>query len=67
MAGSAGAYQSSNQDTHSSPKERRLTVSNQIGFSELLQGILGPERKILASEKEMSHFVMRIDELEELF
>jgi len=41
-------------------------MSNQIGFSELLQSILGPERKILASDKEMFHFAMKIDELEEL-
>jgi len=41
-------------------------VSDQIGFSELLQSILGPERKILASDKEMFHLAMRIDELEEI-
>ncbi|MFH1716849.1 MAG: hypothetical protein ABIF19_05825 [Planctomycetota bacterium] len=41
-------------------------MDDQLGFSELLQGILGPERKILCGDKEMFHFAMSIDELEEL-
>jgi len=32
----------------------------------LLQGILGSERKILCGDKEMFHFAMKTDELEEL-
>jgi len=41
-------------------------MDNQLGFSELLQGILGSEKKILSGRKDMFHFTMRIDELEEL-
>ena len=41
-------------------------MDNQLGFSELLQGILGSEKKILCGDKEMFHFAMNIDELEEL-
>jgi len=41
-------------------------VDDQLGFSELLQGILGPERKILCGEEEVFHFAMKIDGLEEL-
>lgn len=39
---------------------------DQLGFSELLQGILGSENKILSGRKDMFQFAMRIDELEEL-
>jgi hypothetical protein len=39
MAWTAGAYQGRGQDTHSSPRERRLTVDDQLGFSELLEGM----------------------------
>lgn len=38
----------------------------QLGLSNLLQGILGSENKILSGRKDMFHFAMRIDELEEL-
>ena len=38
----------------------------QLGLSNLLQGILGPEKNILCRNKEMFHFAMKIDELEEL-
>ena len=41
-------------------------MDNQLGFTELLQGILGSEKKILSGRKDMFHFAMRIDELEEL-
>ncbi len=41
-------------------------MDNQLGFSELLQGILGPENKILSGHKDTFHFAMRVDELEEL-
>jgi hypothetical protein len=41
-------------------------VEDQLGFSELLQGILGSEKKILSGRKDMFHFAMRVDELEEL-
>ncbi|MFC1603870.1 hypothetical protein ACFL5F_02480 [Planctomycetota bacterium] len=41
-------------------------MDNQLGFSELLQGILGSEKKILSGHKDMLHFAMRVDELEEL-
>lgn len=41
-------------------------MDNQLGFSELLQGILGSESNILSGRKDMFHFAMKIDELEEL-
>ena len=41
-------------------------MDNQLGLLNLLQGILGPENKILSGRKDMFHFGMRIDELEEL-
>ena len=41
-------------------------MDNQLGFSELLQGILGSEKKILSGRKDTFHLAMRIDELEEL-
>ena len=41
-------------------------MDNQLGFSELLQGILGSEKKILSGCKDTFHFAMRVDELEEL-
>jgi hypothetical protein len=41
-------------------------VDEQLGFSELLQGILGLEKKILSGCKDIFHFAMKIDELEEL-
>ncbi len=41
-------------------------MDNQLGFSELLQGILSSEKKILSGHKDTFHFAMRIDELEEL-
>ena len=41
-------------------------MDNQLGFSELLQGILGSEKKILSGREDMLHFVMNIDHLEEL-
>ena len=41
-------------------------MDNQLGFSELLQGILGSETKILSGRKDTFSFAMNIDELEEL-
>ena len=41
-------------------------MDDQLGFPELLKGILGSEKKILSVRKDMFHFAMRIDELEEL-
>ena len=41
-------------------------MDNQLGFSELLQGILGSETKILSGRKDTLHFAMNIDELEEI-
>ena len=66
MAGTSGIYQGCYQSTHPNPKERRLSVDDQLGFSELLQGILGSEKKILSGRKDTLQFVMNIDELEEL-
>lgn len=41
-------------------------MDNQLGFSELLQGILGSEKKILSGREDTFHFAMNIDHLEEL-
>ena len=41
-------------------------MDDQLGFTELLQGILGPESKILSGHKDTFHFAMNIDHLEEL-
>jgi len=38
----------------------------QLGLSNLLKGILGPENKILSGHKDMFHLAMKIDGLEEL-
>jgi hypothetical protein len=38
----------------------------QLGLSNLLQGILGPENKILSGHKEMFQLAMKIGELEEI-
>ena len=38
----------------------------QLGLSNLLRGLLGPENKILSGREDMFHFAMNIDHLEEL-